>query len=127
MKRVLAFILAFLIALCNCGVAFTQSYATPTDIESPVEYIEFEDDDFGHIEEVEPRVFIEMSPEYVRMYDEITLTAILMDIPEEHYIEWECSSDCEHWIIIEGEHEQTYLFILTPENMGQYYRVKVTF
>ena len=128
MKRVLAFLLALLIALCNCGIGVCE-YATPTDLSEPIEYMEFEDDDFGHIDAslLTPKVFIEMSPEYVNLYDEITLTAILIDIPNEHYIEWETSEDCEHWVIIEGEHEQTYLFILTPENMNNWWRVRVTF
>ena len=127
MKRILAFILAILIAFCNCGIIFAES-ATPTDLGPAIEYEEFEDDDFGSIDSalLTPRVFIEMSPEYVHMYDEITLTAILIDMPENHYIEWEYSTDCEHWIVIEGEHEQTYLFIITPENYQNYWRVKVT-
>lgn len=68
-----------------------------------------------------------MSPEYdIQMYDEITLTAILIDMPDNHFIEWQYSEDCEHWIIIDGEHEQTYLFIITPENAHYWWRVRVT-
>lgn len=129
MKRILAFLLAFLIILGNCGIIYAQSSATPTDLGEVVEYVEFEDNDFGRIdpELLTPQVFITMSPEYdIQMYDEITLTAVLIDMPENHYIEWQYSEDCEHWIIIDGEHEQTYLFIITPENMHYWWRVCVT-
>ena len=127
MKRILALVLTIIIAFCNCGIGFAAS-ATPTDLIPDIEYTEFEDDDFGYIDQslITPRVFIQMSPETIYMYDEVTLTAILVDMPEEHYIEWEYSTDCEHWIVIEGEHEQTYLFIITPENYQNYWRVKVT-
>lgn len=128
MKRILAFLLAILIAFCNCGTVFAES-ATPTDLECEIEYAEFEDDDFGHIDAalLTPRIFIEMSPEYVAMYEEVTLWAILIDVPENHYIEWEYSEDCEHWTAIEGEHETTYLFVITPENMNYWWRVRVIF
>ena len=59
------------------------------------------------------------------MYDEITLIAILMDFPNEHTIYWEYSHDCEEWIRVEGEHESTYTFILTPDNMNYWWRVCV--
>lgn len=122
MKRIFAFILAILMVFSCC---FAES-ATPTDLlANETEYVEIADDDYGFITTT-PKVYLEMSPDTVRLYDEITLIAILVDFPPEHSIYWQYSIDCENWIIIEGEHEQTYVFVVTPENMNYWWRVCVT-
>ena len=120
---IIAFILALIMACCNIGIGFAQE-ATPTDLNSSIEIIEIEDDDYGYVS-VDPRIFIQMDPEYVSMYDELTLIAILMDFPPEHTIYWEYSIDKQNWIIIENEHENTYTFIVTPENVDYWWRVCV--
>jgi len=121
-KKILAALLAFVMIFC---FAFAEQPATPTDLASEPEIIEIADDDFGHIEYATPKVFLEMSPEIVHMGDEITLTAILMDFPEDVTIYWEYSNNCVDWFVIEGEHENLYTFILTPDNLGYYWRVRV--
>jgi len=122
-KRIIAFILALIMAFGNIGIGFAQE-ATPTDLDTSMEIVEIEDDDYGYVS-VDPRVFIQMDPEYVSMYDELTLIAILMDFPPEHTIYWEYSIDEQNWIVIENEHENTYTFIVTPENVNYWWRVCV--
>ena len=122
MKKIIAILLAFIMAF---GCCFAEPIATPTDLEESIEYVEIADDDFGHIENITPRVFIEMSPDHVSMYDEVTLTAILMDFPPEYTIFWQYSMDQEEWFIIENEHGYQYIFVLTPENYQYWWRVCV--
>lgn len=125
MKRIVAFLLAILLIFGTCGLAFMEQPATPTDLYD-VEYIEIADDDFGYVPQPEPHVYIEMSPDMVYMYDTVTLTAILVDVPEDHQFEWQYSpDDCQTWITIEGACEQTYSYTISPENLGFYWRVCV--
>ena len=69
---------------------------------------------------------MEICPEILHMYEEVTFIAILMDFPAEHTIYWEYSKDCIDWFVIENEHEQIYNFILTPENIDYFWRVRVS-
>jgi hypothetical protein len=105
---------------------FAYGAATPTDL-SPIEdeYVEIADDDFGHIEGIEPRVFIIIEPKQVAMYDEVTFRAILMDFPDDYTIYWEYSTNQEDWSRVEGEHEITYTFVITPDNYDLWWRVCV--
>lgn len=125
MKRLIAFLLALFIVITPIGI-FAQDPATPTDLINEIEYTEIADDDFGYIENLEPQVFLRMEPNQVAMYDEITLIAVLINFPENYFIEWQYSIDQEEWLIIEDEHELTYTFIVTPENYNLWYRVCVT-
>ena len=125
MRRLLAFFMALFIVFVPVGI-FAQGPATPTDLFNDTEYMEFEDDDFGYIEGIEPRVFIKMDPNEVAMYDEITLIAILMDFPDGYTIEWQYSKDQEEWFVVEGENKITYTFVVTPDNYDLWYRVCVT-
>ena len=123
MKRLLAFILCL---LCILNVAYSESSATPTDLE---EYCTFEDDDYGYIslELIERKVFLEFLKEPTDYGDEATLIAILMDFRENdiYHFEWEESKDGEEWWVIVGADEQTYTFIIDYENVTHYWRVKV--
>lgn len=124
MKRLLALLLSLFVIMAPIGI-FAQGAATPTDLTIEDEYVEIADDDFGYIEEVEPRVFIIIEPENVAMYEEVTFRAILMDFPEEHTIYWQYSTDQKEWFDIEGEHETTYTFVVTPDNYDLWWRVCV--
>lgn len=120
MKKLIALLLAL---TCLFGSAVSESPATPTDL------VEFDDDDFGSInsELLERKVFLRWvtEPKYYR--EEATLIAVLMDfLPTDTYtFIWEYSEDSENWIEIEGEHEQTYTFIIDETNYHYYWRVKV--
>ena len=123
MKRLLAFILCL---LCILNVAYSESPATPIDLE---EYYTFEDDDYGYIslELIERKVFLEFLKEPTDYGDEVTLIAILMDFRENdiYHFEWEESEDGEEWEVIIGANEQTYTFIIDHENVTHYWRVTV--
>ena len=124
MKKFIALLLALIYLF---GGAIGDSPATSTDID---DYIEIDDDDFGHIdpELLERRVFLTWLTEPKYYYEEVTLIAILMDfLPTDTYtFTWEYSEDYENWIKIEGEHEQMYTFIIDEINVHYYWRVKVT-
>ena len=120
MKKLIVLILAF---ICLCTNTFA-SPATPTDLE---DYIEIDDDDFGYVNPLDRRVFLEWLKTPTYYDEEVTLVAILMDfLPTDIYtFVWEYSEDCEQWNIIENEHEQTYTFIINETNMHYYWRVRV--
>lgn len=124
MKRLITFIL---ICLCIFNCALGEMSATPTDLK---DYIEIEDDDFGHIdpELLERRVFLTWLTEPIYYYEEVTIIAVLMDfLPTDICtFTWEYSEDGINWIEIEGEHEQMYTFIIDKTNVHYYWRVKVT-
>ena len=121
MKKLIALLLAL---TCLFGSAVSESPATPTDL------IEIEDDDFGSIDSelLERKVFLNWLTEPKYYHEEVTLIAVLMDfLPTDTYtFTWEYSEDSENWIEIEGEHEQTYTFIIDEINCHYYWRVKVT-
>ena len=124
MKKLMALLLALIYLF---GSAMSESPATPTDLE---DYIEIEDDDFGHIdpELLERKVFLTWLTEPIYYNEEVTLVAVLMDfLPTDTYIfTWEYSEDGINWIEIEGEHDQMYTFIIDEINVHYYWRVKVT-
>jgi len=124
MKKLVALLLAL---VCLFGSAISESAATPTDLE---DWIELEDDDFGSIDSelLERRVFLTWLTEPSYYYEEVTLIAVLMDfLPTDTYtFTWEYSEDGENWLEIDGEHEQTYTFIIDEINCHYYWRVKVT-
>ena len=126
MKRLLAFILCL---LCILNVAYSESPATPTDLEEYEEYYTFEDDDYGYIslELIERKVFLEFLKEPTYYGDEVTLVAILVDFRENdiYRFEWEESEDGKQWWVIVGADEQTYTFIIDHENVTHYWRVLV--
>ena len=126
MKRLLAFILCL---LCILNVAYSDSPATPTDLEEYEEYYTFEDDDYGYIslELIERKVFLEFLKEPTYYGDEVTLVAVLVDFRENdiYRFEWEESENGEEWWVIVGADEQTYTFIIDHENVTHYWRVKV--
>ena len=110
MKKLMVLLLALIYLF---GSAMSESPATPTDLE---DYIEIEDDDFGHIdpELLERKVFLTWLNEPIYYNEEVTLVAILMDfLPTDTYtFTWEYSEDGINWIEIEGEHEQMYTFVI---------------
>ena len=124
MKKLMVLLLALIYLF---GSAMSESPATPTDLE---DYIEIEDDDFGHIdpELLERKVFLTWLNEPIYYNEEVTLVAILMDfLPTDTYtFTWEYSEDGINWIEIEGEHEQMYTFVIDEINVHYYWRVKVT-
>ena len=124
MKKLMVLLLALIYLF---GSAMSESPATPTDLE---DYIEIEDDDFGHIdpELLERKVFLTWLTEPIYYNEEVTLVAILMDfLPTDTYtFTWEYSEDGINWIEIEGEHEQMYTFVIDEINVHYYWRVKVT-
>ena len=126
MKKFIAFLLTFVLLF---GVAYSDSPATPTDLEEYEEYYTFEDDDYGSIEVelLERKVFLQFLKEPTYYGDEVTLIAILVDFREDdiYRFEWEESEDGETWWIIVGENEQTYTFTIDHFNIDHYWRVKV--
>lgn len=126
MKKFIAFLLTFMLLF---GVAYSDSPATPTDLEEYEEYYTFEDDDYGSIEVelLERKVFLQFLKEPTYYGDEVTLIAILVDFREDdiYRFEWEESEDGETWWIIVGENEQTYTFTIDHFNVDHYWRVKV--
>ena len=124
MKKLVVLLLALIYLF---GSAMSESPATPTDLE---DYIEIEDDDFGHIDQelLERKVFLTWLTEPIYYNEEVTLVAVLMDfLPTDTYtFTWEYSEDGINWIEIEGEHEQMYTFIIDEINVHYYWRVKVT-
>ena len=124
MKKLMVLLLALIYLF---GSAMSESPATPTDLE---DYIEIEDDDFGHIdpELLERKVFLTWLTEPIYYNEEVTLVAVLMDfLPADTYtFTWEYSEDGINWIEIEDEHEQMYTFIIDEINVHYYWRVKVT-
>lgn len=126
MKKLLAFILCL---LCILNVAYSESFATPTDLEEYEEYYTFEDDDYGYIslELIERKVFLQFLKEPTYYGDEVTLVAVLVDFRENdvYRFEWEESKDGEEWWRIIGADEQTYTFIIDHENVTHYWRVLV--
>ena len=124
MKKLMVLLLALIYLF---GSAMSESPATPTDLE---DYIEIEDDDFGHIdpELLERKVFLTWLTEPIYYNEEVTLVAVLMDfLPTDTYtFTWEYSEDGINWIEIEGEHEQMYTFVIDEINVHYYWRVKVT-
>lgn len=123
MKRLLALLVALVFVVTPIG--FAGGVATPTDLPIEDEIIEIADDDFGYIEGIEPRLFLRITPESVAMYDEVTFIAILMDFPENYTIYWEYSKDQIEWTRVDGEHEITYTFVVTPDNYDLWWRVCV--
>ena len=125
MKKLMALLLAL---VCLFGNAVSESSATPTDLIE--DYIEIEDDDFGYIDPslLHRQVFLQWLKEPSYLGEEVTLVAILIDfLPTDIYtFSWEYSLDCEEWFNIDGEHEQTYTFILDNTNVCYYWHVKVT-
>lgn len=126
MKKFIAFLLTFMLLF---GVAYSDSPATPTDLEEYEEYYTFEDDDYGSIEVelLERKVFLQFLKEPTYYGDEVTLIAILVDFREDdiYRFEWEESEDGETWWLIVGATEQTYSFIIDHSNVDHYWRVKV--
>ena len=124
MKKLMVLLLALIYLF---GSAMSESPATPTDLE---DYIEIEDDDFGHIdpELLERKVFLTWLTEPIYYNEEVTLVAVLMDfLPTDTYtFTWEYSEDGINWIEIEDEHEQMYTFVIDEINVHYYWRVKVT-
>ena len=124
MKKLVVLLLALIYLF---GSAMSESPATPTDLE---DYIEIEDDDFGHIDQelLERKVFLTWLTEPIYYNEEVTLVAVLMDfLPTDTYtFTWEYSEDGINWIEIEGEHEQMYTFVVDDTNVHYYWRVKVT-
>jgi len=61
--------------------------------------------------------------------DVVIFEAILHNYAPGHIVDiiWEYSEDDEHWHEIEDEHELTYEFIVTRENMLYWYRVTVIY
>ena len=61
--------------------------------------------------------------------DIVIFEAILHNYAPGHIVDiiWEYSEDNEHWNEIEDEHELTYEFIVTRENMLYWYRVTVVY
>ena len=61
--------------------------------------------------------------------DVVIFEAILHNYAPGHIVDiiWEYSEDNEHWNEIEDEHELTYEFIVTRENMLYWYRVTVVY
>ena len=61
--------------------------------------------------------------------DVVIFEAILHNYAPGHIVDiiWEYSEDDEHWHEIEDEHELTYEFIVTRENMLYWYRVTVVY
>jgi hypothetical protein len=112
------------------NVAYSESPATPTDLEEEYEeYYTFEDDDYGYIslELIERKVFLQFLKEPTYYGDEVTLIATLVDFRENdiYRFEWEESKDGEEWEVIVGANEQTYTFIIDQENVTHYWRVIV--
>ena len=127
MKRLITILLAFILIF---GCAYSESPATPTDLEEVKEYEEIDDDDCGCITaQLDRQVFLQFLNEKTRYYlgDRVTLVAILINfLPEDKYtFIWEYSKDHITWHIIPDAHEQTYSFILNEETTQYYWRVKV--
>ena len=124
MKKLMALLLAL---ICLFGSAVSESPATPTDLIE--DYIEIDDDDFGHIDSelLERKVYLTWLTEPICYNEEATLVAILVDfLPTDicTFI-WEYSEDGEQWNIIEDEYEQMYTFIIDETNVHYYWRVRV--
>lgn len=121
MKRFISMLLCFLLI---CGVALGASPATPTDL-----YETIEDDDFGHIDNLERQVFLDfLNQPKGYIGEEITLIAILINfkVDDIYTFNWEYSEDGDKWQTLNGVYDQTYTFILDQENYAYWWRVHVT-
>jgi len=125
MKKLIALLIAL---ICLFGSAVSESPATPTNLIE--DYIEIDDDDFGQIDSslLHRQVFLQWLKEPSNLGEEVTLVAILIDFlsTDIYTFSWEYSLDCKEWFVIDGEHKQTYTFILDNTNVHYHWRVKVT-
>lgn len=99
--------------------------ATETDL---VEYMEFDDDDWGYIDiTFERQVYITMEGEPQYYGDTVIFIAVLMNFKQEDKVtfQWQYAIEPQEWISIEGANEQTYTFILDKDNVTYWYRVIV--
>ena len=119
MKKLMALLLAL---ICLFGSAVSESPATPTDL------VEIDDDDWGEITiKFERKVYITMDkkPEYIG--DTMTLTATLVNFKDgdKYTISWQYAIELPDWLFVEGEHEQVFTIIITPENANYWWRALV--
>ena len=127
MKRIIIILFTFIFIV---GIAYSESPATPTDLEEVKEYEEIDDDDCGCITaQLDRQVFLQILNEksYYCVGDKVTLVAILINfLPEDKCtFVWEYTTDHITWHVVPNADEQTYTFILNEETTNYYWRVTV--
>ena len=104
-----AFISILLSIILSLAVA---EPATPTDI-------------FPEEQAVSVMIEIDTPVSKIRIGETITLRCVVTGYDGPYFIQWQYSEDKEVWIDIPC-YEEIYEFILTEENEGLYYRVRIS-